>query len=346
MIPPGRTTATKKPGRPALRVACAFLLVAGASAQDAFEVEEGAADRGSSYLNLAMSDDLLTLKARNAAIREVVDEIARQSDLTVVSNHPLHGRLTLEIEGLPLFEALRRIMRGQSYLLYQAEAASGSTVTNPARRGTLWVFAAESRDQETAGPASPDIAQAIAALQLQLMSDDLRVRQQAIKDLRRLKVTEAIVPLSYALTDEDKKSRVYAVYALADVGGDDAVAALAAALADENAWVRAETAYALGTLGGDAAVQALKHALHDAASDVRESAIEAFSDIGGRQSAAALAVALQDPDASLRVEAVEALMDIGGETALRMLEKALEDRDGNVQIAAREAMAELLRQDE
>lgn len=66
------------------------------------------------------------------------------------------------------------------------------------------------------------------------MSDDSRLRQEAIKGLRRLKVKEVVAPLSYALSDEDKTIRVKAIYALADIGGDNAVAAIAAAAADEN----------------------------------------------------------------------------------------------------------------
>ncbi len=349
MKPANCNTVTTNAGRQAGLVACILLFVNGVMAQDGFQDRQVSADSATSYLNVEMSDDLVTLKAHNVGVRDVLDEIARQSDLIVVSHGPLHGRLTLELERLPLFEALRRIMRGQSYLLHQAQAATGARIANHERRRTLWVFsdgsAVEPGHSQATGHSSSDTASAIEVLQSQLMSDDIRVRQEAIKGLRRLKVNEVIAPLSYALADEDKKIRVKAIYALADIGGDNAVATMAAAAGDENAWVRAETAYALGTLGGDTAIQILKLALNDADSDVRESAIEAFTDIGGGQSAEALAVALQDADASLRVEAVEALADIGGETAMRLLDQALEDQDNTVRKAANEALTELLSHD-
>ncbi len=336
-------------GRQAGLVACILLIVNGVMAQDVFEDRQVSADSATSYLNVEMSDDLVTLKAHNVSVRDVLDEIADQSDLIVVSHAPLHGRLTLELERLPLFEALRRIMRGQSYLLHQAQEATGARIANHERQSTLWVFSDGAANDpgytEAASHSVRETTSAIEMLQSQLMSDDIRVRQEAIKGLRRLKVNEAIAPLSYALADEDKKVRVKAIYALADIGGDNAVAALAAGADDENAWVRAETAYALGTLGGDTAIQVLKHALQDANTDVRETAIEAFQDIGGGQSARALAVALQDTDATLRVEAIEALADIGGETAMRLLDQALEDQDNGVRQAANEALAELLSQD-
>ena len=349
MKPANYNTVTSGAARQAGLVAGLLLFVNGVTAQDAFEHRQVSADSAASYLNIEISDDLVTLKAHNVRVRNVLDEIARQSDLVVVSHDPLDDRLTLELERLPLFEALRRIMRGQSYLLHQAQAASGARIANHERRSTLWVFSDGSANDpgqtQAAGHSSSDIASVIEVLQSQLMSDDIRVRQEAIKGLRRLKVNEVIAPLSYALADKDKKVRVKAIYALADIGGDNAVAAMAAAAGDENAWVRAETAYALGTLGGDTAIQVLKHALHDADSDVRESAIEAFTEIGGGQSARALAITLQDADASLRVEAVEALADIGGETAMRLLDQALEDQDNAVRKAANEALAKLSSQD-
>ena len=349
MTPADCNTVTSSAARRAGLVAGLLLFVSGVAAQDVLEDRQVSADSATSYLNVEMSGDLVTLKAHNMDLREVLDEIARQSDLIVVSHGPLRGRLTLELERIPLYEALNRIMRGRSYLLHQAQAATGAEIANHERRSTLWVFsdgsAAEPGHHQAVGRSLWESKSAIEVLQSQLMSDDIRVRQEAIKALRRLKTDEAVAPLSVALADEDKKIRVKAIYGLADIGGDNAVAAMAAAVGDENAWVRAEAAYALGTLGGDTAIQILKHALQDADSDVRETAIEAFQDIGGGQSASALAVALQDTDATLRVEAIEALADIGGETAMRLLDQALEDQDNGVRQAANEALAELLSQD-
>lgn len=318
MKPANYNTVTANSARQAGLVACLLLFVNGVTAQDAFEDTQVSADSVTSYVYVEMSDDLLTLTAYNAGIQAVLDEIARQSDLMVVSHGPLDGRLTLELERLPLFEALRRIMRDQSYLLHQVQAATGARIANHARQSTLWVFSDGSANDpgytEAASHSVWETRSAIEVLQSQLMSDDISVRQDAIKGLRRLKVNEVIAPLSYALADENKKVRVKAIYALADIGGEDAVAAMAAAAGDENEWVRAETAYALGMLGGDTAIQVLKHALQDADSNVRQTAIEA-------------------------------LADVGGETAMRVLDQALEDQDNGVRQAASEALAELLSQD-
>ena len=77
-----------------------MLIVNSVTAQDAFEDRQVSADSTTSYLNVEMSDDLVTLKAHNVSVRDVLDEIARQNNLSVVSHAPLHGRLTLELERL------------------------------------------------------------------------------------------------------------------------------------------------------------------------------------------------------------------------------------------------------
>ena len=252
-------------------IAFVLLFANGAIAQDTF-------DNATSYLQVEMQDDLVTLKARNARLRDVLTEIVRQCDLSVESHVPLDARLTLALDRMPLTEVLVRIMRGQSYMLHYAQAANAAGQVNETRRSTLWIFSDDSSDGT--GYSLSAVSLAIEILRAQLRSDDIRVRREAIKELRRLDVEEVVGPLSDALADEDRKIRVKAVYALADIGGDNAVAVLAAGLADENAWVRAETAYALGAIGGDTAISILKHALNDADSSVRESAISAFTEIG------------------------------------------------------------------
>jgi hypothetical protein len=309
---------------------CLLLLASTVLAQDT--AASGEFGNGTDYLRVAFRDDLVTVTARNARLRDVLAEIARQSDLSVVSRSPLETRLTLEIEGLPLAEAVVRIMRGRSYMLHQAAATPNDT-----NGDTLWVFSDGSSDDTAYSLTATSLA--IDILRSQLMSDDIRARQEAIRELRKLDVDEVVGPLSYALNDDDQKIRVKAVYALADVGGDDAAAVLAAGLADADAWVRAETAYALGSLGDPAVIPILKHALNDADSRVRETAISAFTEIGGPQSADALALALEDTNSSIRVQAVEAIRNVGGESAIRLLNKALQDSDDTVREAAREAFA-------
>ena len=125
MKPTNCNTVTMNTIRQLGLVAGLLLFINGVMAQDVFEDRQVSVDSATSYLQVDVSDSLVTLKVHDVGVRDVLDEIARQSDLTVVSHNPLDGRLTLELERLPLSEALRRIMRDQSYLLYLAQAVTG-----------------------------------------------------------------------------------------------------------------------------------------------------------------------------------------------------------------------------
>lgn len=297
-------------------------------------------DRGTDTLSVELSDDRLTLEARNARLRDVLAEIVRQGNLTVVSRGPLANRVTLKFEALPLAEALRRILRDQSYLLRIEKRDHAAGKLND---DTIWVFSNDAGDDT--GFSLSSASMAIQLLRSQLASDDTRTRAQAIRGLRKLNVNEVVEPLGLALADEERKIQVKAIYALAEIGGDDAVAVLAGALGDEDAWIRSETAYALGAIGEDSAIPFLRQALFDSNSEVRASAMSAFSEIGGAALADALGIALLDPDPEIRVEAVEAIWSVGGETAVHLLNKALQDDDDAVREAARDGLASLSSRD-
>lgn len=308
--------------------------IAGSAREETAFFEE----RSPGIHTVVISDGLVTLQAKNASVQSIVDELARKSELSVVCDFRTEARVTMELERLPMPDALRRILGERSFILYRAPAAAGTGSRNG---NTLCVFSDDSGNGFAATRAPSYILSAIENRQSELMSDDRHVRRRAVRALRRLKAGDVVPALSYALADTDESIRVEAIYAIADVGGDDAVAALAAALVDQSARVRSETAAALGTLGSDAAFYALQRALRDADSSVRASAISALGLMGGEQSAAALAIALSDPDASLRIDAVATLAEIGGESSIALLNQASRQGDPAVRKAVAEALSDL-----
>ena len=212
-------------------------------------------------LTLDISDGLVTLNARDVGLQDVIDKIAVHSAMLIVLQDPLDTRVTLAFEGLELHKALKRIMRGRSYLLVQT----------PASRSTLRIFSdGEWKESDRDGAAD------LRILQDQLSSNDHRAKKTAIKDLGKLAAETAIPSLAFALTDESKEIRFKAVQALALFDTDDVAIALATAANDEHAGIRAEAAYWLGTLGGETAIRVLEHTLHDPDSDVREAAENAL----------------------------------------------------------------------
>ena len=328
---------------PAWVVAVLFLQLDCVTAQNVIPASSGFTEKSPSDLQIAISDDLVTLQAHNTSVQDILNELALRTDLVLVSYESLGRQLTLDLHRLPLDEVLKYVLHGRSFLLYQPQAASPHAEGEEHERSSrLWIF---SKGLSDAAADSSDSTSVIESLEARLMSGDVSVRREAVKGARTLDGDEALAPLSLALADEDKTVRVKAIYGLANIGGDQAAGALAAALGDENVGIREEAAYALGVISGNAATQYLQHALHDADRGVRGVAIGALTDVGGEASVAALATVMRDPDPSLREEAVEALGEIGGNTAIRTLREALEDQDKVVQQAAQEALAELSSQE-
>jgi HEAT repeat protein len=338
-----------KSTKPSLKLQYVFrllCLVAGFSLQvDLAKADDFLEDGSSTPLQIDIVDDLVSLNARDVPVENLLDEIARQTDLIVVLHGPLEHRITLELNQFSLAETLRHILRDVSFALY--EAKNESAVKNPRHRATLWVFSGETANPmtHTAMQLRPSSASSstvdIESLESDMVNGETHIRKRAVKGLRKLDANDAITPLSLALVDEDEDVRVKAVYALADIGGDEAAASLSTALNDASAWVRTEAAYALGATGGDTAIQVLKQAMRDTDQDVRESAIEAYTDIGGEDSARALAMALDDPNTSLQIEAVDGLGEIGGDAAIQVLQHAIDHKKYAVREAVIEALVDI-----
>ncbi|NNF03272.1 MAG: hypothetical protein HKN17_02295, partial [Rhodothermales bacterium] len=150
-----------------------------------------------------ISDELVTLQARNASVQSIVDELARMSELSVVCEFQTEARVTMELERLPLPDALRRILGERSFILYRAPAADDAAATGSRNGDTLCIFSDDSGNGFAATRAPSYILSAIENRQSELMSDDRHVRRRAVRALRRLKANEVVPALSYALADAD-----------------------------------------------------------------------------------------------------------------------------------------------
>ena len=264
------------------RLAClavaSFMSLGLATAQDAALPMPDCAT-ASPRLCVEVYEGFVSVQSRDVELREVLDALAVRTDLVLVAPGRLEGHLTLELGHMPLHEALKRILRGRSFLLEQPQAR------RPGERaaGRLWIFP-QAPDGATAGRRSGS-ARTIDSLEARLIGGSVGARLEAVRNASTLQPHEALRLLGVALADRDARVRVRAVYALAALGGDRAVGSLAAALGDENVGVREEAAYALGELGGEAADRLLLHALRDSDPGVREVAMRALDArrVGPRQ---------------------------------------------------------------
>jgi hypothetical protein len=266
--------------------------------------------RGALYVEV--HGQLVTVVAHEISIREVVEEIARQSGLVIVSRDPLADLVTLELRQVSLAKAIGRVLRDHSFTLQSVQPPT-ITADPDARYGRLWVFSAAAGQDESTSFAfnAPD----------------------AYRDIMRW---------SHALTDGDADIRLEAVDRLAAHSSHESASALAAAaLSHSDSLVREEAVFALGEHGEDSGIHVLRQALLDPDANVRQAAVDAFTEIGGDESALALAVVLHDEDVSLREEVVYALGDIGGATAVSLLAQAQADPENHIQAAATELLDQL-----
>ena len=229
------------------------------------------------------ANDNLSVRVENMSLHELLDEIARQSDLTVVRYVALDERMTLEFHKLSLDEGLRRILRSRSFVLAYVQLTSKEAQSAIARPMTLWVLPQGGETSSIQDPLVSDmnvwasgeeLATAISPLHAALSSEAAEDREEAVVELGESSQTEALASLTLALVDESEDVREAAIVVLAEIGGAEATQALAIALGDENPKVRAEAVEALGEIGGKSAIGLLKQALADHEHIVREAATE------------------------------------------------------------------------
>ena len=233
-------------------------------------------------------NDLLTVKVKYVPLKEVIQEISRQSGLSVVGSGSLDEKITIEFHNLPLDEGMRLILCHHSFALaYAQQTPEGSKSAVP-RPQTLWIFSKAEKgypikttvvDGNTRRGALKDVPPGIPSLQVALMSEDSSAREDAVDALGESGRPEAIEFLSLALEDEDEDVREAAIDALANIGGNEAAQALAIALQDEDSSIREEAVEALGEIGGEAAIHLLAQALADEDQSIREAAAEMLAEL-------------------------------------------------------------------
>jgi HEAT repeats len=301
--------------------ACVTLLAACEATQRPQPKAPSATDAGSAELHVEIDGDVVTVRAYEARLGDIIEEIARHAGLELLMHAPLAERVDADLR-LPLREALRQLLQEHDFALQQTTQASRSGALIDESAGRLWIFARTSQHDASASTV--------------LASDD------PIEEAEAIDADERLARLRVALVDANANTRLDAVSALAELTGEQTAALLtAAALHDADPSVRAEAVYALSAGGDDGrSSESLQRALLDPSPRVREAAVRAFEDIGGERSAQSLAVALKDADASVRAAAVDALSEIGGPTAARLLRTASTDENSAVREAAIEALDE------
>ncbi len=270
-----------------LPVSLAFLSSI-ARAEDVLKTAKAQTQPSQSDRLIQFANDLLTVKVKDAPLKELLQEIARQSGLSIVWSGLLDGEITIEFHQLSLDKGLHRILSHQSFAVNYAQKTPEEGQLIVPRPKKLWIFSnTEKRhpvqttvvEDAEGGHPLQDVATDITGQQAVLMSEVPWEREDAVNVLGESGRPAAIEPLSVALEDADEDVREAAIYALANIGGDKAARALAVALQDYSTSVREEAIEAIGEIGGESAILILEQALADENESIRDTAAELLTEL-------------------------------------------------------------------
>jgi hypothetical protein len=250
--------------------------------------------RGSSTVGsppvIRFSNNLLTVKLKDAPLEKVLTEIAGQAGIQIIFYGLLEGLVSADFTDLPLDEGLRRLIRDFDHIfIYGGDKKRDSEpevkkVLVYSKKGTKPNEASRTSligPQKRPAQGPPAVSQEFLVKALE--DKDSEVRQEAVDRLAESKDEKAIIHLTKVLlNDKDADVRESAAEALGDIGDERAVAPLVQALKDKDAGVRESAVDALARIGGEQAIGPLMDALKDEDEDVREAAADALKKLTGK----------------------------------------------------------------
>ena len=152
-----------------------------------------------------------------------------------------------------------------------------------------------------------------------------QVRQECIKALAALGMTEALPAVEHALTDEAGSVRLAAVWSIYQLAGIESIPALIRMFADEDEEVRRRAATCIGWLGKEELAVELLPLLEDDSVSVRRAAAEAMGRLRSRQVVSPLIERLNDPVESVKRVVLAAIETITAKKMSRSFPKNQEE---------------------
>jgi hypothetical protein len=225
----------------------------------------GTGDGKPGELIIRQDGGMLTLKATDVSHRRILEGLAERLKFELTLAGPLEERRSLEIDGRPWEEVLKKAFSPASWA-FVYDSAGGEP-----RLARVFVFPAKS-DGPNPGRPSASPARVAAPAPVPLPTP-------APRDGPAPQLTEQVsdATLTEMLAAEDDETRAMALVGLATMGGEQAIVALKQALQDKEPWIRETAVEALGEIGGEQAIQGLQQALRDENEDVRRAAQEALN---------------------------------------------------------------------
>lgn len=211
------------------------------------------------------ANNRLTVRVKDIPLAALLQEIARQSGLTLVCKELLDERISIRFQNLPFDEGLRKILHKLSFAVQyaqQTDEEDQSTVQRPAK---LWVFLKGEKaypdytrfvKDARAGSSRQDVAKNISKLQAALTSDDPREQEKAVEIL-----DEIVYSPETALLERKAESLANTL------------------LKDKDSGIRKLTSHALGKRGGVRIKEIIQKALEHEDNEMKEEAAELLREL-------------------------------------------------------------------
>ena len=279
-----------------------FCMIHGAAVGAASEKESVPEDR--SEIVVELRDGLLTLRAVNAPLAEVIGEIGAKAGFKTTIYGDIEFRIDRSFDAAPLERVLRGLLSGVSNIMWFEETTerkvteillfgtAGSDIVSAVSDSEPATATVVSRslDGERAGQISRSAergrggdAEAVAEVANLLRSDpDPAVRGAAAAALGDIGSADAAVILQSGVRDDNRMVRIRSVRALAIIRNDQSTQILADILFNHpDTRTRLLAAWALGQQGSPLAHSYLENAQNDGNELVRKAVDRARSEAAG-----------------------------------------------------------------
>jgi hypothetical protein len=223
-----------------------------------------AAERDAGQLIIRVDGEMLTVKATQVPHRRILEGLAKRLNFELIIAGPLDDRRSLEIEGRPWEETLKRVLSPASWAFVYRSSGDQPQLAK------VFVFPSKAGSSIANPTANPDrVASPPPAPPAQTTRP-----QAAVAPKPGSETTEP--SLAQMLESPDEETRALALIGLATMGDEQATAAITRALRDQVPWVRETAVEALAEIGGEQAIRGLQQALNDENPDVQKAALEAL----------------------------------------------------------------------
>jgi HEAT repeat protein len=234
----------------------------------------------------------LTLSVQNALLAEVLQAIGEKAGIAIEIRGDLTERITTSFTDILLEEALRQLLRGQSFALSYGPSASDAKRTSliaisvlarsrvkPAATAAKVSTVGEQREKlrRIQALARQKDTKAVRELSTLALSDPSPfVRSRAVSALGRLRNQETLAPLTWALKDQSSSVRIQALQGIKNLKGGDSIGVLQAMVVnDPDPTVRRQAVRLLSTIRSPEVPQVLKWAVADGDAAVSRDAKQA-----------------------------------------------------------------------